>query len=172
MSPVGEIALAVAGISGLVLLTAIAAWISWVPDRRHGHLVDVDLPGRTGTRLVSERWRLVGRPDEIRQLPDGSWIPVEWKSRSTPRSGPWRSHQIQVAAYCLLVEETTGRAPPYGIVRYGDGGEFFVAWDAGARASVAEIRREVARPYDGRATPSTAKCARCRWRAGCDARAA
>jgi CRISPR-associated exonuclease Cas4 len=172
MSLVGEIALAIAGIAAVVLVAAVAAWVLSDPERRNGRLVAVDLPGRSGTRLVSERWRLVGKPDEIRQLPDGSWVPVEWKSRPTPRRGPWRSHQIQVAAYCLLLEESTGRSPPYGIVRYGDGGEFLVAWDAGARAAVEEIRRDVARPYDGRATPSRAKCARCQWRAECDVRAA
>jgi CRISPR-associated exonuclease Cas4 len=27
---------------------------------------------------------------------------------------------MQLAAYCLLVEETHGRQPPYGIIRYAD----------------------------------------------------
>jgi len=129
MIPTREIALAVAALAAVALVAALAAWASRRPDGRRGRLVEVDLPGRAGTRLVSERWRLVGKPDEIRQLPDGSFVPVEWKSRFAPRGGPWRSHQVQVAAYCLLLEETTGRAPPYGIVRYRDGGEFFVAWD-------------------------------------------
>jgi hypothetical protein len=34
------------------------------------------------------------------------------------------------------------------------------------------VRAAVAEPYDGRATPSTARCARCPWRDGCDVRAA
>jgi len=125
--------------------------------------------GRPAT-LRSERYRLVGRPDELRRLGDGRVVPVEFKSRSTPPRGPSPSHVVQVRAYCLLVEETTGSAPPYGILRYSDG-EFRVRWDDRARDELLRLRAEVLRPYDGRATPSRARCARCPWFGACDARA-
>jgi CRISPR-associated exonuclease Cas4 len=140
--------------------------------RGPGRLRSVDLPSAPARLLRSETWRLAGRPDELRELPDGRWIPIEWKSRPAPRGGPPRSHRVQLWAYCLLVEETTGRAPPFGRLRYGDGVEVDLVWDAAARRELRQLREELARPYDGRATPSPARCRRCRYRDGCDVRAA
>jgi CRISPR-associated exonuclease Cas4 len=97
---------------------------------------------------------------------------VEIKSRSAPPRGPPPSHVAQVRAYSWLVEETTGVAPPFGVLRYSDGTEFRVPWDRTARAEILRLRDELDRPYDGRATPSPAKCAGCRWRSVCDASAA
>jgi CRISPR-associated exonuclease Cas4 len=160
---------------GLVLLGVLLAAVALrlLSDRRRdraaGALVAIDA-GAPMT-LRSERYRIAGRPDELRRLPDGRLLPIELKSRASPPAGPPRSHLVQVWAYCLLVEETTGRAPPYGLVRYSDGGEFRIAWDRAARAELLALRAELDRPYDGRATPSRAKCARCRWAPGCDARA-
>lgn len=96
---------------------------------------------------------------------------MEWKSQPSPVRGPPLSHRVQVAAYCLLLEEVDGRPPPFGVLRYGDGGEFELPWDGRARADLLALRSELARPYDGRATPSYAKCRGCRWRPGCDAAA-
>lgn len=164
---------AVAG-TALVALLLISIGIASLARRsreaRHGILVAVD-SGHRGRKLTSERYRLVGTPDELRRRPDGRIVPVEWKSGRAPLGGPHRSHRVQVAAYCLLVEETEGRPPPYGVLRYGDGSEFTVPWDAPARAAVLAGRRELDRPYDGRADPSPGKCAGCRWRPGCDASA-
>jgi CRISPR-associated exonuclease Cas4 len=163
----------VAGIVAVVGV-ALAAWaLRALSERRHdaarGRLVAVDA-GRPRT-LRSERYRLVGRPDELRRLRDGRLVPVELKSRSTPSRGPTPSHLVQVRAYCLLVEEATGVSPPYGVLRYSDG-EFRVPWDDCAREELLSVRAELLRPYDGRATPSRARCARCPWVGGCDARAA
>ena len=68
--------------------------------------------------LFSVGLNLAGRPDYLvtqgREL-----IPVEVKSRPAPPE-PYPSHVLQLGAYCVLVEETTGRRPPYGILRYAD----------------------------------------------------
>ena len=136
-----------------------------------GRLVSVDEGARRAPLLRSERYAMAGRPDEVRQLRDGRRVPVELKSRTTPKGGPPRSHRVQVWAYCLLLEETTGVAPPFGILRYSDGGEFRLPWDAPARAELLALRAELMQPYDGRATPSAARCRHCPWRDGCDARA-
>jgi CRISPR-associated exonuclease Cas4 len=133
-----------------------------------GRLVAVD--AGAPAVMQSYRYRIRGRPDALRETPEGSLIPVETKSRAAPRAGPARSHRVQVWAYCLLVEESTGRPPPFGVLRYADG-EFRVRWDGTARQELLAIRAELARPYDGRATPSPARCARCAWVASCDARA-
>jgi CRISPR-associated exonuclease Cas4 len=162
-------------LAGVVLLAglALAVWAVRALARRRADLVGGELiavdAGRAAT-LRSERYRLAGRPDELRRLRDGRVVPVEWKSRPTPPRGPSPSHVVQVRAYCLLVEETTGVAPPYGLLRYSDG-EFRVRWDEHARREVLNLRDELMRPYDGRATPSRARCARCPWFGVCDARA-
>ena len=70
-------------------------------DRRLGELTAVDA-GRPVT-LRAERYSLAGRPDLLRRRPDGRLVPVELKHRPIPRHGPFRSHTIQLAAYCLLV---------------------------------------------------------------------
>ena len=139
-------------------------------ESHYGRLVSVDRGPGTGTTLRSERFRLSGRPDELRRARDGRWIPVEWKSRASFERGPPPSHRAQLWAYCLLVEESTGRAPPFGVVRYSDRHEFEIPWDASARASLLGLLVEMRRPYDGRAAPAAGKCAGCRWRLGCDAR--
>lgn len=137
-------------------------------DRALGELVAIDAGAPAALRSI--RYRLSGRPDVLRRLTDGRLVPIELKSRSTPAAGPTPSHRVQVAAYCLLVEETNGVAPPFGVIRYGDGGEFRLRWDPSVRSELLRLRAELDRPYDGRATPSRAKCARCGWRAVCDAR--
>lgn len=139
-------------------------------DASAGTLVAID--AGAPTTLRSERYRLVGRPDVLRRLPDGRVVPIEVKSRVTPARGPPRSHLVQVWSYCLLAEETTGTAPPYGFLRYSDGGSFRVPWDRSARSELLALRAAIDQPYHGEATPSTGKCARCRWTAVCDATAA
>ncbi|MGI0055567.1 MAG: CRISPR-associated protein Cas4 [Thermoplasmata archaeon] len=139
-------------------------------DRRLGTLVAIDA-GRGGSvTLRSERYRLVGRPDLVRRRADGRAVPVELKSRAHPRGGPARSHILQLWVYCLLLEESEGRSPPFGVLRYGDGVEFEVPWGDTERRILVEIRREMDQPYDGRARPSPGRCARCRWVTICDAR--
>jgi CRISPR-associated exonuclease Cas4 len=139
--------------------------------RKVGVLVDVDRMDGRRPPLRSERYRLVGRPDELRRLSDGTIVPIELKSRSTPAQGPPRSHRVQVWAYCLLVEETTGRSPPFGVLRYSDGGEFRIPWTREAREELLAVRHAVARPYAGEARPSPGRCRGCRFRESCDARA-
>lgn len=64
----------------------------------------------------SQRYGLSGRPDYVIRMKE-NLIPVEEKTGRTPR-GPLFSHILQVAAYCLLIEETSGKAPPYGLLKY------------------------------------------------------
>jgi CRISPR-associated exonuclease Cas4 len=157
---------AVAG--GLALLVGVGALVRTRQQRRAGRLLRADLPYEPGRLLRSPRYHLSGRPDELRELRDGRWVPVEIKSRSTPSGGPPASHRVQLAAYCLLVEETTGRSPPFGLLRYGDGGEFRIEWTPALRQELLALRRELAGPYDGRARPSPGRCSRCTWRVSCD----
>lgn len=62
---------------------------------------DLDRPGKA---LFSKRYGIAGKPDYI--IKDGAsnaHIPVEIKSGQAYK--PYRNHVLQLAAYCLLVEE-------------------------------------------------------------------
>lgn len=152
-----------------LLVAAGVALARRARESRVGTLVEVETD-RSRT-LRSERYRLVGRPDEIRAGPDGVLIPVELKRRNAPAQGAFYSHTVQVWAYCLLLEEETGRAPPFGVLRYANA-EQLVPWNGAARAALLKLRKETLAPYDGRANPTPGKCARCVWSPTCDASAA
>lgn len=68
--------------------------------------------------LFSANHRLTGRPDYL-VATAGGLIPIEVKSSATPAQ-PYLSHVLQLAAYCLLVEDSQGQAPPYGLIKYTD----------------------------------------------------
>jgi CRISPR-associated exonuclease Cas4 len=68
--------------------------------------------------LIARKLGLVGKPDYLLEL-RGQNIPVEVKpSRRAAR--PYDSDLMQLAAYCVLVEEIDGVAPPYGLLRYAE----------------------------------------------------
>ena len=72
--------------------------------------------------LVSRRYGLVGRPDylvEVTEKRRQVVIPVEVKSRRRPPQ-PYDSHILQLATYCLLVEDQLKTRPPYGLLHYAD----------------------------------------------------
>lgn len=166
------ILLGIGGAGAIALAMGVGSLYRRAKDRVHGELIAVDDGRRRDASLVSHRYRLVGRPDSLRRTRDGRIVPIEIKSRTSPSNGPPLSHVVQVWAYCLLVEETGRASPPYGVLRYSDGGEFRIDWGEESRRRLLVLRRELARPYDGRARPSPMRCARCRYRYGCDARAA
>lgn len=62
---------------------------------------------------------LVGKPDYLVRTGDGTIVPVEVKSSNAPEN-PYQSHVMQLAAYCLLVEENYGIRPNYGLIQYND----------------------------------------------------
>jgi len=64
----------------------------------------------------SRRHLLTGKPDYLVEQ-NGRLLPVEVKpNRSAPQ--PYDSDVLQLAAYCLLVEETYGQRPAHGLIRY------------------------------------------------------
>lgn len=79
---------------------------------------EIHYVGTEGSPLyLSERYGLSGRPDFVLEI-DGQLIPGDLKTGRTPK-GPLFSHILQVAAYCLLIAESSGKRPPYGLLRYG-----------------------------------------------------
>lgn len=72
--------------------------------------------------LISRRYGLVGRPDYLVRIGEGGEkfaVPVEVKSRRRP-AAPYASHILQLATYCLLVEDVLKVRPPYGLLHYAD----------------------------------------------------
>lgn len=85
-----------------------------------GRVIYTDTGGwqRTERPLFSREFSLTGRPDYL--VRDGSdLVPVELKSGRAPVQ-PYPAHVLQLAAYCLLVEECYDRSVPYGIIKYAD----------------------------------------------------
>jgi CRISPR-associated exonuclease Cas4 len=68
--------------------------------------------------LVSEKYRLTGRPDYILMI-ENELIPVDLKTGRLPR-GPLFSHILQIGAYCLLLSDESGKRVSRGILKYGD----------------------------------------------------
>ncbi len=68
--------------------------------------------------LYSATYGLVGKPDYVVETFKGL-IPVEIKSSPAPEI-PYLGHLLQLAAYCLLLEETNGQTPPHGYLKYAD----------------------------------------------------
>lgn len=69
-----------------------------------------------GNVLRSSRYGLVGKPDYL--IKQGRRLtPVEVKPQRRAEE-PYESDILQLAAYCLLVEEHTGLRPRYGLLRY------------------------------------------------------
>ncbi len=110
----------------LLLFTSGLATLYWSRRKRvrtglpRGRVVYADTGAwdRCEKPLFSKRHLLTGRPDYLVKE-RGRVIPVEIKSAPSPPT-PYRSHLLQLAAYCLLVEEEYGQAPPYGIIKYRD----------------------------------------------------
>ena len=110
-----------------LLLLALAVLAFWWSARQRrnlglprGQIVysDMGVWERCHQPLYSERYRLTGKPDYVVRQ-GRALVPVEVKpSRQT--SQPYPSDVLQLAAYCLLLEEANGQSPPYGLLRYRD----------------------------------------------------
>jgi len=119
--------------------------------------------------LVARRLGLTGKPDYLIER-GGALIPVEVKPgrRATQ---PYDSDLMQLAAYCLLVEETSGRAPPYGLLRYAEQ-SFRLDYTPAVRARLLDILDEMHALLDAddaaRSHNDARRCAGCGFCATCE----
>lgn len=126
--------------------------------------------------LRSRRYGLVGRPDYLVQTRDGGKsfvVPVEVKSRRRPAQ-PYASHILQLAAYCLLVEDNFDAAPPYGLLRYADATLQIPYTDELRRRvleAADEIRQARRAPDVRRSHEEPRRCASCGYRSACGSEA-
>lgn len=109
-----------------LLLVAFFVWWDTKTVRKEsglprGEIIYADAPQwqENHESLYAAELGLVGKPDYLVQAPDGTIVPVELKSGLSPPA-PYFSHQMQLAAYCLLVEENYGIRPNFGIIQYSN----------------------------------------------------
>lgn len=110
------------GILLVLLIYSLSKSRSRIP---RGEIVYNDL-SRPEKPLYSNTLDLVGKPDLVIKRSE-VMIPIEYKSSKTPLK-PYRSHVLQLAAYCWLVEENFGAKVPYGLLVY-NGRNFRVDFD-------------------------------------------
>ncbi|MCC6260585.1 MAG: CRISPR-associated protein Cas4 [Anaerolineales bacterium] len=112
---------------------------------------------------------LTGKPDYLIEK-NGQLIPVEVKSGRAPEA-PYDSHIFQLASYCLLVEKTYAKRPPYGIIHY-ENRDFAIDYTQELETALIELladmkeddlKREVPRSHE-----QVARCKRCGYRDVCD----
>jgi len=126
---------------------------------------------RADAPLVSRRFGLVGKPDYIIEMRSGL-VPVEVKPGRTATK-PYESDLMQLAAYCLLIEDTTGNAPRYGLLRYASE-TFRLPYTDALRTDVIalldEIRQDRLAQDVARSHHQGARCRGCGLNAVCDER--
>lgn len=128
----------------------------------------------THDTLVALDLKLMGKPDYLIKQANGRILPVEVKSRLAP-SQPFESHVLQVAAYCLLVEQNYGIRPTHGILQYQDKA-FSIGYTAELEENLlellAQMRQDMLEPELDRDHEEPRRCARCGFRDYCDQRLA
>jgi CRISPR-associated exonuclease Cas4 len=167
----------------LAFVLAIAGlWLLWRAKARRqesglppGRLIYADTGAwsRCQRALFSNEHRLTGRPDYLVTGREGV-IPVEVKSGAAP-ARPYAAHVMQLAAYCLLVEEQECCRPPYGILKYDDRAfEIEYTPDLRARllATLEAIRADLMAGDVERSHEEAARCRGCGQRTACDRRLA
>ncbi len=134
-----------------------------------GELVYADADGQ-GEPLSSSAYPLVGKPDYIVRLPDGRPVPIELKLNVHDVTAPHSNHMIQLAAYCLILEDYFVQAPTHGILRYADR-EFTVEYTTALRKKVIRLLTEMARCSEQQPPPlanqRVAKCRACTFQPIC-----
>lgn len=123
--------------------------------------------------LYAPSLNLAGKPDYlVRKW--GYLLPVEVKSTPAPDE-PYRSHVLQLAAYCCLVHETTGRRPPYGVLHYADR-TFAIPYtrdlEHELEETIAWMREDLGDGLAERSHNDPARCQSCSYAPYCDQRLA
>ncbi len=137
-----------------------------------GRVIYADTGGwERGAPLYASRYGLSGRPDYLLRL-GRQTIPVEVKP-GRRAAQPYEADVLQLAAYCLLVEETTGCRPSYGLLRYKEQ-TFQIPYDQRVRAqllaALAAMRRDLACRDVHRSHEEPQRCRFCGYRGHCEER--
>jgi len=121
--------------------------------------------------LESETLHLRGIVDEIVTFADGSLAPIDFKFTETDR--PYRSHRIQLHAYCLLMEEVFAKPVKKGYLFYIRGGSrqeeiLYGERDRKTiRKTIKAILDIIQKEKMPQATPIRSRCADCTYKNIC-----
>ena len=164
------ILIAILTLSGILLL-----WISGQQRRSVGLpsgrviFADHNQWGRVEKPLYDPTFNLTGKPDFLIEQGDVI-IPVEVKS-GRGKTAPYDSHIYQLAAYCLLVKQSFGMRPPYGILHYSNQ-DIAVDYTPQLEREIIDLLRDIRsqerRRNIGRSHHSSNRCRRCSYLAACD----
>ena len=123
----------------------------------------VEVVSREDMKLRSVSLGLVGEPDRLIRLLNGAIIPVEKKSNARE---VYKSIEMQVGAYLLLVEDLYGRRPPFGLAVIAKDQTFRLPNTSALRRETRRVLERVKRQratldIPARATPFPKKCENC-----------
>jgi CRISPR-associated exonuclease Cas4 len=161
-------------------LLALGLLLLWLARRGRarsglpqGRVIYTDAGGwnRLERPLFSHTFLLAGKPDYL-VADEADVIPVEVKSSRTPAQ-PYVSHVLQLAAYCLLVEECYQRRPPYGIIKYADRAfevDYTPALEDELLATLEHMRADLTDGHAPRSHDEPTRCQACGHREQCDQR--
>jgi CRISPR-associated exonuclease Cas4 len=169
---------------GLVLLLLIVAIFSWFWSRRKraelglppGNILYSDLGAWIPQQesLYSPDYGVVGCPDYLVNNQQGSIVPVEVKLASAPDE-PHDGHVMQLAAYCLLVDEVYGIRPEFGILQYRDrtfAVEYSIELEEDLLDVLVNMREGLFSGELNRSHEQWSRCSRCSLREQCSQRVA
>lgn len=161
-----------------LLLFILAIIFFWQSNRQQkaaglpgGQVIYTDTRGwgKVEKPLYYPALALTGKPDYLIEK-DGQIIPVEVKSGRAPEA-PYDSHIYQLASYCLLVEKTYGKRPPYGIIHY-ENRDFAIEYTRELETALiellADMRVDEAKKDVPRSHEQASRCKRCGFRNVCD----
>lgn len=133
-----------------------------------GAVLYTDADGKAKT-LVSHRHQLCGKPDYVVQE-DGRLIPVEKKTRDCRNGKPFLGEALQVAAYCLILEDLSGTKVRRGRLQFNNR-TIDVPFDEAMRATLTQVLADMRQCSETESTPrshnSPAKCGACEYNATC-----
>ncbi len=158
----------------VLILLALALLLRWLarqlvgPSPRPQDVVHVDT-GENDRVLTSHRYKLTGQPDYILEE-HGERFPMERKSRDLDARGPYEGERLQLAAYCLLLEEHTGQPVRRGRLQYRNR-TLDIPFDPALRAALLETLRGIGQrrhaPDVRRNHASAGRCRGCGFRHRC-----
>jgi CRISPR-associated exonuclease Cas4 len=160
-------------ISALITFIGVGLFVIGIRGRAalpRGRIIFIDSEflKNSPETLYDPETDLAGRPDYLIRNRHGT-IPVEVKSSTAPPQ-PYNGHILQLAAYCQLVEVTTGRRPAYGIIRYRDH-SFRVNYTRVLRQSLhrsLQMIRQWGTSAPNRSHQHANRCVACGFRTSCD----
>jgi len=163
-----------------LLLLAVLLWLAarWLRRRSGlpaGQVIYSDTGAwrRNDRTLSAPAYQLIGKPDYLVRRGD-EITPVEVKSGRAPRR-PWEGHVLQLAAYCLLVEEALGARVTQGILCYSDK-QFVIPYTPALKSALlntlTEMQNALSAGEAHRNHDQATRCAHCGLRQSCDERLA